>query len=180
MTRLPAARARVDEALAGGVEALGRRLFDVRSSVASELVTHVEHVTRLPIGPVLAPECIGVAEGDAWPAGAAWSTEGFRDPARRFFDLSGSIAGNGSTDVEMLVAASRAEVSRQMEAMALAAANGAATGIARRLSSFRSGLARARGEVGFDGISADGADVSADLAEVERRLLGLAGEGVPS
>lgn len=177
MSRLPAATARLDEVLAAAVRSLGRRLFDVRADAATELVTDVEAATRLPIGLVLSPELVGVTGRDAWPAGAAWNVEGFRDPARRFYDLTGAIAAAGASDVAHLTAFARVEVARQVEAMVVDAANGAAVGIGRRLAGLRAGLERSRAGVVPDRSPSDGVDLASDLVELERRLLGLAGEG---
>lgn len=180
MSRLPAATARLDETLAAAVRSLGRSVFDARAHAATELAAAVEAATRLPLGLVLSPELAGMATADVWPAGAAWNVEGFRDPVRRFYDLSGAVAAGGATDVERLTAVARVEVARQVEAMAVDAANGAAVAIGRRLAGLRAGLERARAGSVPDRSSSAGADLASDLVDLERRLLGLAGEGVPS
>lgn len=173
-------RPRLDEALAAAVRGLGRSVLGVRAHAATELAAEVEAATRLPLGLVLSPELRGIAAADVWPAGAAWNVEGFRDPARRFYDLSGAVAAAGSTDVERLTAVARAEVARQVEAIAVDAANGAAVSIGRRLAGLRGRLERARAGSVPDRSSSAGADLASDLVDLERRLLGLAGEGVPS
>lgn len=179
MSRVPAARSRLDEAFAAAIESIGRRSLELRAEVAADLVAEVQHATNLPLGPVLMPELL--LPQDLWPAGTAWNVEGFRDPARRFYDVAGMAAASaaarqaqaGESEIGNLVLGARTALSIQVEALAVAAANGAAVGIGRRLAGFRRGLERIRSGPATLPDPASVAEVSHALAQIERRLSDL-------
>ncbi len=182
MSRVTAARSRLDETFAAAIVSIGCRSLELRAEVVADLVAEVQRETNLPLGPVLMPELL--RPQDLWPAGTAWNVEGFRDPARRFYDLAGMAAASaaarqaqaGESEIGNLVLGARTALSIQVEALAVAAANGAAVGIGRRLAGFRRGLERVRsGPPRLPDRSAV-AEVSLALAQVDRRLSEL-GEG---